>query len=69
MTDSDSSDPIAFGDAIEKGLKDYEQYYADADLDSSLKIFEQLFLYRERIMILIEAIKLDILDTYEKVSE
>ena len=55
---------LDFGDAIEKGLSDYEGYYADCGLEESLKSLEQLFLFRERIMMLIETIKLDILNSY-----
>ena len=67
MTDEPELD---FGDAIEKGLKDYEGYYEESNLDESLKILEQLFLFRERIMILIGLVKLDILESHvEKVSE
>ena len=53
-----------FEDAIYAGLEDYEQYHKEWGLETSLDQLEILFIIRERISKIIQAIKNDIQNSY-----
>jgi hypothetical protein len=53
-----------FDDAVNAGLDDYEQYYTDWDLETSLNQLGILVIIRERVSRIIQMIKNDVRDSY-----